>query len=654
MNSLYLYEGDRVVLQTHPDWTGEWSFERPPPLTTIRLRWGGGVVGEAIWNPEAADDNFVGVFVVGNTRIESGQWPLGWADYAPAACGFMFDQQVDKLQGIGVDWLIERITEQLPGRAGQLSGPLGGVGFSTIALTAFHWGAGSTVRDDVRYVNINSELYLRTRNGQVELFTLEGSPEILDPRTRSRLTVPPGRAVTMRRGGDAPPRTLSTEEMERIRAEVRDLRAGRPPRPRATPSAPAPAAADGLNATAPGVRFFEGPKTAPPLAQRQFRDRFATESTRYISWSVQLTYPRRTARTEFAIEATWLRSNGQVLNRQTTRYFADAGWTGSEHSSGFGGDQVRNWAPDTYRVELRIAGRLIATGSFTVTKGGATASPPVKKRVFDFSVWPNEEKLKVALQRLDAAIAALPAGTRRDGHLRARQLVVAAQQAYLRYRGPDRVLFSGSTDPADCPHGLVRVLRICAEDLRQTQGGFARLPRPAGVSPDAVKAQGEALRQARDSIDQAVHEATAHRGWVAHRGPNGALVQTPPGFEAIEAGDWPLALRTRNAAGESDRVVLITWRAMPQNSTYADFHRRAMEQQKQEHPGLEVLRSAQRYPGQPGMWTTYRYRWEGKEIEALLYQHPSGLLPWEVRYLAPAGRFDDEECEEIIRSLRRR
>ena len=660
MNSRFLYEGDRVVLSTHPDWGGASSrypwpwLDAPPPLTTIKLRWPGGVQGEAIWNPDGARHNLAGVFVVGSSRSESGQWPLGWADIAPASCGFLFDQTVDQIKGQGIDWAIKRLPQNLPAPFPQVPGGVTGMGFNSTSLGVFSWFGGDTIRDDVRYVNINSDVYIRTRGGACEVFTLEGSPEILNPGARTRVTVAPGQTATMSRGGDTGPRTLLADEMTLIRREVGEVRAGRPPARVDTPGATGTTEGRLPGATVQWLKFFEGPRTPPPLKQRQFRTRFDTGSTRYISWSLQLAYPKQQRRTDFEIEATWFRSNGHVLHRQTHGCYADAGWTACEYNSAFGAAEPSNWTPDTYRVELRIDGRLTTQGSFTVTKeeGRIRPSPPTRKPKLDFSVWPLDAKLRVALDRLDTAMAALSAGPRRDSYSRARQSIAVALVEYLRYRGPDGGIFRGSTDPQDCPHSLLRVLRIGAEDLLQTQAAFDRSPHAPHASAARRAEQRAAVAKAADAAVRAVDEVVAHRGWTTHGGPKNLVVEAPPGFQVFNAETWPMALRARAASGDDDRIVLITWRAMPNNLTYTDFHARAMAQRKADHPDLKTIQSAQRYRGVSGLWSEYSYTWQGKQIRALLYQSPSGPLPWEVRYVAPFDRFDAEECEEIIRTLR--
>jgi len=393
--------------------------------------------------------------------------------------------------------------------------------------------------------------------------------------------------------------------------------------------------------------FFESGRTPPPVAERKFQQTLDAKTTRFVFWHLQLDYPPLQVDTDLSFEAVWYMPDGREMNRQSIQYRPKAGWTRSYYAHGWGSDKGGSYKMlGTYQVDIVVDGTVLTSGQFTMTDDAGQRKP-----VFDFETWLIDDKLDVASSRLDQALQRSTDEAQQASYRRARDLVSQAKEHYLRYRGRQAPLFRGSTDPADCPYGLMKVLRMCEEAIMQSRANWQVSPRPLTMSDAAIRQVSESIRAADESIQQAVEEVLACRGWVTHRGPKGALVQSPPAFKAFTYKSWPLAIRVLNAAGDVDRAVLVTWHAKPQELSEMAFQEEAIAKHKSDHSDFRDLKSWQHWPGVSGHWFSYRYTWEGQEIKALIYQNAFGPLPWELRYLAPVDRFDMEECEEIVRSL---
>ena len=228
-----------------------------------------------------------------------------------------------------------------------------------------------------------------------------------------------------------------------------------------------------------------------------------------------------------------------------------------------------------------------------------------------------------------------------------------ARDEYLAFRGAEAPVYAGSTDPADCPFGLMKVMRVCAEDLLQVEAEWQRSPRPPFLASARAQEITSALVSAREAFAKAVRAVEELRGWKTHKGHNGIVVICPPEFKVRRNENFPLALHVQDARGKDERVVLITWKYKPTELSEWQFQDRAIAAHQKDFADFQLQESRQQWLGVPGYWFRYRYAWEGQDIMALIYQNAFGTLPWELRFLAVADQFDIEECEEIVRSLKR-
>ena len=121
-----------------------------------------------------------------------------------------------------------------------------------------------------------------------------------------------------------------------------------------------------LDARVLDLRFYERGAGPTSRDERIYTNVFSKLSTRYISWELNLAYPRQPQETDFTIESVYYRPNGSIFFRNVTKKYIGEGWSNSWHTSGLGWERPGNWRNGTYRVELFIEEQLVASGEFHV------------------------------------------------------------------------------------------------------------------------------------------------------------------------------------------------------------------------------------------------------------------------------------------------
>jgi hypothetical protein len=148
--------------------------------------------------------------------------------------------------------------------------------------------------------------------------------------------------------------------------------------PPASPSAPG-SDFSALNARVTSLRFYESGYDALPREQQVYAPRFAKDTTRYIHWELNLQYPAPGRRIEFQITAIYLRDNGtpawEEIHRQTGDAAVEGEWTETTHGWGYGFDNPGNWESGSYRVDLYIDGKQLASAPFAIS--GSCPQPTV-------------------------------------------------------------------------------------------------------------------------------------------------------------------------------------------------------------------------------------------------------------------------------------
>jgi serine/threonine protein kinase len=141
--------------------------------------------------------------------------------------------------------------------------------------------------------------------------------------------------------------------------------------PQPQPTAPAATPASewdipSLQANIESLRFFEGPQQQPPHEGRVYSQRFAQSKARYIYYELNLEYAEHSQAVDFVLDVIYRSPDGSVFAELTGNHRIEADWTSSWHSKGWGWSDPGKWPIGTYRVEMYVAGELVATGSFEI------------------------------------------------------------------------------------------------------------------------------------------------------------------------------------------------------------------------------------------------------------------------------------------------
>jgi hypothetical protein len=136
-----------------------------------------------------------------------------------------------------------------------------------------------------------------------------------------------------------------------------------------------------LNPQVTALRFYESGYGDLPPDQRVYAQRFASDTSRYINWALDLEHPAPGRPVDLKITAIYLRDNGtgswEEFWRGTWDTSVEGDWTESSHWGGYGFDDPGNWPIGSYRVDiyfegLNIDGQLIASEQFEIYGEGET------------------------------------------------------------------------------------------------------------------------------------------------------------------------------------------------------------------------------------------------------------------------------------------
>lgn len=115
------------------------------------------------------------------------------------------------------------------------------------------------------------------------------------------------------------------------------------------------------------IKFFESGYGATPEKQRVYKSDFISAETRYICWELTLWYQSPGRRTDFDIEAVWLRADGSEVTRQKNKSYIEAMWTSSSVSFGWGNQTPgAGWPAGSYSVEFYVDGKKVGASNFRV------------------------------------------------------------------------------------------------------------------------------------------------------------------------------------------------------------------------------------------------------------------------------------------------
>jgi hypothetical protein len=139
--------------------------------------------------------------------------------------------------------------------------------------------------------------------------------------------------------------------------------------------APVPIVISRLDPLVRALQFYESGYDGLPPEQRVYDQRFASETTRYINWELDLEYPAPGRRVDFKLTAIYFRDNGtgswEEIHRHTVDTYVEGDRTWSSHGWGYGFGDPGNWEIGFYLVDIHfegsgINGQLIASNRFEI------------------------------------------------------------------------------------------------------------------------------------------------------------------------------------------------------------------------------------------------------------------------------------------------
>jgi hypothetical protein len=128
----------------------------------------------------------------------------------------------------------------------------------------------------------------------------------------------------------------------------------------------APATIPLLNATVSELRFFEGGRDMPPFEERVYARRFASITSRYIYYELNLSHSPPGQRVPFDVKAVYIKPDGEVFGRFALQTRLEADWTWSWHAKGWGWEDAGHWPLGAYGVEIWVDDELVVRGSFAI------------------------------------------------------------------------------------------------------------------------------------------------------------------------------------------------------------------------------------------------------------------------------------------------
>lgn len=152
--------------------------------------------------------------------------------------------------------------------------------------------------------------------------------------------------------------------------------------PRPVHAGPLEQVVPGLNSQVTQLRFFESGPDLPPQHQRLYLQTFAAQHARHINWELSIDHVQPRQRVDFRLSAIYYQPDGSELTRHVLDSHVDRGWRDSKHASGYGFPTAGHWSPGSYRVDIFVDERIVASGRFSVTAVTNTPStravlPPV-------------------------------------------------------------------------------------------------------------------------------------------------------------------------------------------------------------------------------------------------------------------------------------
>jgi hypothetical protein len=128
--------------------------------------------------------------------------------------------------------------------------------------------------------------------------------------------------------------------------------------------------------------FFEAGKTTPKPADRNYKNRFKKEATRYIHWELLLEHPAFELKKKFNIDYVFYAPDGKIFGQETLSTEIERNRRTSLHLTGWGWEKAGNWPVGHYQLSLSIEGEKIAGGSFEIYEYSITKEAKASRLLF--------------------------------------------------------------------------------------------------------------------------------------------------------------------------------------------------------------------------------------------------------------------------------
>jgi hypothetical protein len=124
---------------------------------------------------------------------------------------------------------------------------------------------------------------------------------------------------------------------------------------------------DKIGARITSLRFFEGGFNTPPSEKKRiFGNRFARTKTRSVYWLLDYSFTPKQNRIDFVVDESCYRPDGSLLGTSQIPWFVAPGYSAGSCSHAWGWPQPGQWPTGTYRLDLSVDGKKIATSQFTI------------------------------------------------------------------------------------------------------------------------------------------------------------------------------------------------------------------------------------------------------------------------------------------------
>jgi hypothetical protein len=114
------------------------------------------------------------------------------------------------------------------------------------------------------------------------------------------------------------------------------------------------------------LQFFEGGVQSPAKENRVYETIFSKESSRFINWEIELTYPTAQKRKHIKVEYEYFMEDGSSLGKDHISGYLEKGWNCSWIAKGKGSPEPGIWETGKYRVEISVDGKFTIDGLFEV------------------------------------------------------------------------------------------------------------------------------------------------------------------------------------------------------------------------------------------------------------------------------------------------